>query len=114
MYFTLLFYPGSGSAHLAYDLVYHPTVIWCKEGEWLVNNRGVHYQVGYLDSLLKKEKEQFEKIFRYDHDSKKVRIICHYDAGYGERECLQNIIQDLTNHSFSIEVISEPDDDYRA
>ena len=109
MYFTLLFHQGAEGMHLAYDLVYHPTAVWCKNGEWLVNDGGVSYQVGFLESLLKAEHEIFEKLYTHGN-SKNVRIVCH-DEGHGGRDCLQNLIQDLTNHGFSPEVISEPTDD---
>ena len=109
MYFTLLFHSGPEQAHLAYDLVYHPTPIWCKNGEWLVNNGGQYYNVGYLESLLKEEHKLFGKLYQYQDASKKVRIICH-NGGHGRQECLQNIIQDLTNHDFSPEVLSNSND----
>ena len=82
MYFTLLFHSGPEQAHLAYDLVYHPTSIWCKNGEWLVNNGGQYYNVGYLESLLKEEHKLFENLYIIGFIINKVLDCCTYSPTF--------------------------------
>ena len=101
MHFTLLFARNSEGTYLAYDLVYHPTSIWCKNGEYIFNNKDTSYKLGFLENLLATEKKEFDSIFenRLEDHSISVTIVCHKD-GHGTEQCLENLIQDLENNNF--------------
>ena len=107
MHFTLLFARNSEGTHLAYDLVYHPTALWCKNGEYIYNTKDTSYKIGFLDNLLATEKKAFDNFFenRTEDHPISVTIVCHKD-GHGTEECLQNLINDLESNNYNTIVAS--------
>ena len=101
MHFTLLFARNSEGTYLAYDLVYHPTSIWCKNGEYIFNNKDTSYKLGFLENLLATEKKVFDNFFRNNDDGKPidVTIVCHQE-GHGTENCLEKLVLDLSNNNF--------------
>ena len=106
MHFTLLFARNSEGTHLAYDLVFHPTAIWCKNGEYIYNNKDTSYKIGFLENLLTTEKKAFDSFFenRTEDHPISVTIVCHKD-GHGTEECLQNLTQDLENNNYNTKTV---------
>jgi hypothetical protein len=107
MHFTLLFARNSEGTYLAYDLVYHPTAIWSKNGEYIYNTKDTSYQLGFLEFLLVTEKKAFDNFFE-NHTGNhpiSVTIVCHRD-GHGTEECLLNLIQDLESNNYNTIVAS--------
>ena len=107
MHFTLLFARNSEGTYLAYDLVYHPTAIWSKNGEYIYNTKDTSYQLGFLEFLLATEKKAFDNFFE-NHTGNhpiSVTIVCHRD-GHGTEECLLNLIQDLESNNYNTIVAS--------
>ena len=102
MHFTLLFARNSEGTHLAYDLVFHPTAIWCKNGEYIYNNKDTSYKPGFLENLLASEKKAFDNFFENPAGDYpiSVTIVCHKD-GHGTEECLQNLIHDLESNNYN-------------
>ena len=106
MHFTLLFARNSEGTYLAYDLVYHPTAIWCKNGKYIYNTKNTSYKLGFLENLLTTEKKAFDSFFENrtgDHPIS-VTIVCHKD-GHGTEQCLQNLTQDLENNNYNTKTV---------
>ena len=90
--FDMKYNLGDGS----FSIRYHPAAYWMQGDEPLpikIKN-SPNYESGGLKPLLEYANLNDETL-----DSNRVVIIVH-QAGYGQSECLNNLLKDLNNENF--------------
>ena len=99
MYFTVIFVDNNEGPSLSYDLAFHPAPIWFQGvNEIGIPDSGPHYQMGSIKFLIDKLGSGFNK-----SKFNCVKVISH-ENGIGSVKDYQNLIQDLINEGFKIQL----------
>ena len=106
MYFTLIFSDNEHGPKPKYDLAFHPTPVWIKDGEEIINcgrdsgadGWGPEYKVGYLQGLVDKEE--------LDSGTNPSLAICAHPGGHGTEEDLELLLGEIENCGFTATVVT--------
>ena len=98
MYFTLIFSGNGHGPEPKYDLAFHPSPVWIKDGEVIINCGGPEYKVGYLQGLVDKEE--------LDSGTNPSLAICVHPGGHGTEEDLELLLGEIENCGFTATVVT--------
>jgi len=96
MQFTVVFDMESNLGDGSFSIRYHPAAHWMQGGKGLpvkIKSSPI-YQFGSLKPLL-----EFANLNEDTLNSNKVVVVVH-QSGYGDSECLENLIRDLRKENF--------------
>jgi hypothetical protein len=106
MYFTLIFSDNGDGPIPKYDLAFHSSPIWIKDGVQIINSGldsgeeawGPEYKLGYLQGLVDKE--------GLDPDTYPNVAICAHPGSHGTEKDLELLLEDIQNHNFGFTVVT--------
>lgn len=100
MYFTLLFETAEGPTEI-YELCFHPSVIWMKDGEEVGAPRKQFFTIGDFVYLVRQAEinQQVYEMGGQNTRARKIGIVCH-DTGHGREEDLNLMMAEMKAEGF--------------